>query len=67
MTDAGTEVGCPYCGEPCWIPVDAGGGTEQCFVSDCEVCCRPIHLRILLARDGAIHVSAVTEDDAPCP
>jgi hypothetical protein len=35
------ELTCPYCGEDVELAVDEGGGTEQSYVEDCPVCCRP--------------------------
>ncbi len=39
------EVSCPYCGARVEVIVDPGGGLEQEYVEDCEVCCRPWHVR----------------------
>jgi hypothetical protein len=36
---------CPYCGESNTILVDRSL-TEQSYVEDCSVCCRPISLHI---------------------
>lgn len=58
----GAEVDCPYCGESLWIPVDPTGGSSQRFVTDCEVCCRPIEIAAEVDRDGFIRVAATTED-----
>jgi len=62
--EPGVSVACPYCGEPTWVAVDPDGGSRQRFVSDCEVCCRPIHARVTLHPDGSILAHARTEDDA---
>ena len=35
------DAACPYCGEVVEVLVDAGGGEDQDYVEDCEVCCRP--------------------------
>jgi hypothetical protein len=32
---------CAYCGEWVETTVDAGGGSNQSYVEDCAVCCRP--------------------------
>jgi len=32
---------CPHCGEEVDTDPDAGGGTEQEYIEDCAVCCRP--------------------------
>lgn len=34
-------VSCPFCGESEELYVDPGGGSEQTYVEDCAVCCRP--------------------------
>ena len=60
--NAGHTVNCPYCGEPTWVAVDPDGGSEQRFVSDCEVCCRPIEFRVAIGSDGAATIEALTED-----
>lgn len=38
------EIGCPYCGETISIWVDPGGGEDQSYVEDCQVCCKPIEI-----------------------
>jgi hypothetical protein len=45
--ETGAEVICPYCGEPVTVILDPGGGSQQEYVEDCEVCCRPwqVHVR----------------------
>jgi len=40
------SVQCPFCFETINVLVDAVSGNEQSFVYDCEVCCRPIDLRV---------------------
>lgn len=39
------EVACPTCGEPTgvWLDVDEG---ELDIESDCQVCCRPLHVTV---------------------
>ena len=41
------EVVCPHCGETTTISIDAGSGTDQEYIEDCEVCCNPwlVHVR----------------------
>jgi hypothetical protein len=39
--ETSAEVVCPYCGETTTISVDPGGGSDQQYVEDCEVCCNP--------------------------
>ncbi len=44
-------VVCPYCGEEIEIDVESMN-TEQSYVEDCSVCCRPIQLSIQPGDDG---------------
>jgi hypothetical protein len=39
--DDTADVICPYCGEPVTVAIDAGGGSTQQYVEDCQVCCNP--------------------------
>jgi len=45
------EVQCPSCGE--WFPewVDATEGSRETVI-DCQICCRPIFLRLECGPDG---------------
>lgn len=57
------ETTCPFCGEPTEIDVevdleDASPGAHT-FVQDCDVCCRPISVRLRIGADG----SAQTDTD----
>jgi hypothetical protein len=53
-TDA--EVACPYCGETIVIPIDPGGGANQEYVEDCQVCCRPCRVRVVYDDAGTAEV-----------
>lgn len=46
--DGEARVICPWCGEEVEITLDPGGGQDQEYVEDCEVCCRPwlVHVRL---------------------
>ncbi len=46
------EISCPWCGEPFAATVDAAAG-DQVWTTDCEICCRPIRVRIRM-EDGEI-------------
>lgn len=59
-TDA--RVRCPYCGEINEIRLDPGSGSEQEYVEDCQVCCRPWHIVVHYQPDGTADVSAQAED-----
>lgn len=47
------ETICPFCGEGFTILVDCSV-TEQSYVEDCYVCCRPIQFAIQCSEDGEI-------------
>jgi hypothetical protein len=42
-------VVCPYCGEEGEISVEPDVG--DCFVQDCEVCCNPWTVRVVVEDD----------------
>ena len=44
---------CQSCGELIVVPVDLTGGSDQEYVEDCPVCCRPHRLRVRLDGDEA--------------
>lgn len=50
------EVTCPYCGESIAITLDAGGGTTQEYIEDCQVCCRPWHVHVRYDETGTAEV-----------
>lgn len=56
-------IQCPYCGESLQVLVDPSEvGTEM--IEDCQVCCRPIELRLEYAADGGVGRLVVGRDDA---
>ena len=58
MLESDQEFNCPYCGEVISLRVDSTGGRRQFFVTDCEVCCRPIDIEIEVESDGYIQLTA---------
>jgi transcription elongation factor Elf1 len=46
MLEEDYSFSCPYCGESLSVRVEAGGGKKQAFIQDCEVCCKPIQIRV---------------------
>jgi cysteine-rich CPXCG protein len=46
------EIVCPKCGEVFSVQIDTSE-TEQSFIEDCAVCCRPIQLSVC-CRPGEI-------------
>ncbi len=55
-------ISCPYCGEMITILVD-GSVEEQQYIEDCQVCCRPIDIRISVSADGSCQIEARDEND----
>ena len=53
---------CPYCSQEISIPVDYSAGRSQAFTYDCEVCCRPIAIKIQVGADGVTGFSAEREE-----
>ena len=54
--DGGAEVMCPYCAETVEVVLDPASGTEQSYVEDCEVCCRPWQVTVRYDETGAAEV-----------
>ena len=46
---------CPYCGEPITMLLDLSEDGAQDYIEDCEVCCRPIRVR-LATTDGLLEI-----------
>ncbi len=55
-------IDCPYCGESVEIVVEEHVG-EQSYVEDCQVCCRPINMKVLLVPGEEVEVEVQGEDD----
>jgi hypothetical protein len=53
---------CPYCGESIDIVIDDSIEHQQ-YVEDCQVCCRPIEIDVLIGPDGEITVGCRAEND----
>lgn len=56
VADLEAEVTCPYCGEASTISLDPGGGAEQDYVEDCQVCCQPWHVSVRYDDQGVASV-----------
>lgn len=54
------DVHCPACGEPLELAIDPSAGS-QAYVEDCEVCCRPMLVRVAIGADGALEVTVEAE------
>ncbi len=57
------DIHCPYCGEPIDILVDDSAG-DQRYIEDCQVCCRPITIHVMIDEDDQPRVTAAAENDA---
>lgn len=61
------HIQCPYCGESIEIALDTGTAEDpagsQRYIEDCQVCCRPIDVRIDIDADGDPVLSVSAEDD----
>ena len=52
---------CPHCAAEISITVDYTAGRRQSFTTDCEVCCRPITVRLEVGEGGVTSFSAERE------
>ncbi len=52
---------CGECGEEIVVPVDLSAGSQQEYVEDCRVCCRPNVIRVEIDPDGSARVTAELE------
>jgi len=60
--DATAHARCPYCGETIELVLDTGGGDEQTYIEDCEVCCRPIQVEVTRDARGSTRVRLSRSD-----
>ncbi len=47
------SIECPYCGEPLETRLDLSEGST-CYIEDCQVCCRPMQLRLTVDPHGRL-------------
>ena len=55
-------ISCPYCDESITVLVD-NSVSEQRYVEDCEVCCRPIVMDVSADVDGGVAIIARSENE----
>jgi hypothetical protein len=48
---------CPYCGEEISMVLDPSV-SDQSYIEDCEVCCRPIEIRYSIEDDALVEFAA---------
>ena len=53
---------CPYCGENIEVLIDCSL-SEQEYIEDCEVCCRPIHLSVSVRGEAEIQIVPKSENE----
>jgi hypothetical protein len=63
VADLSGTVSCPYCAEQVEITLDPGGGANQQYIEDCQVCCRPWLVSVSYDEDGTAHVFVDASDD----
>ena len=56
------SVGCPYCGENIDVLLDPNE-SNQSYIEDCQVCCRPIEFAIATDPDGDIAVGVASDSE----
>lgn len=59
---AETEIECPYCGERIVLLIDDSVASQD-YIEDCQVCCRPMNLRVTVDEEGVPQVEVHREDD----
>jgi len=56
-----TEIDCPYCGERIMLLIDCTVAFQD-YIEDCQVCCRPINLRVTVDEEGLPQVDLSRDD-----
>lgn len=56
------SVECPYCGENIDVLIDQSE-SQQNYIEDCQVCCRPIMFNVAIDPDGDANVSVRSENE----
>lgn len=56
------EVQCPYCGEVIEVVIDCSVSQQE-YIEDCEVCCRPINFNVTVDQEGEPFVVVSHEDE----
>jgi transcription elongation factor Elf1 len=57
------EFYCPYCNAANTLPIDVSGGNKQNLLTDCDVCCAPIAIRLRLQNGEIIHIDVRKENE----
>lgn len=57
-----SNIQCPYCGETIEILIDCSV-EKQTYIEDCQVCCRPIDVDVVIDETGMPIIEVSREDD----
>lgn len=52
---------CPVCNAPISVLVDGSAGSQS-YIEDCEICCRPLVIRVTVSGEGIESVQANSAD-----
>jgi len=55
------NISCPYCGEIISILIDTSVETQE-YIEDCQVCCRPIEIQLVVSADGNCQIDVRDEN-----
>jgi len=58
-----TEVDCPYCGERFATAIDLSAGSQS-YIEDCQICCQPIEMRLVVDASGALEAFEAARGDS---
>lgn len=56
------EIECPYCGERIVLLVDGSAGAQE-YIEDCQVCCRPMTVRVTIDDAGFPEIGVLRDDE----
>jgi transcription elongation factor Elf1 len=56
------DIYCPYCGESQTVLIDTSE-SEQAYIEDCQVCCRPIDFIVSVDNQGDVAVDVRNENE----
>lgn len=63
LSEKEVEADCPYCGETIGVLVDCSV-EEQDYIEDCQVCCRPMRVRVRVGDGEKPELTLSQEDEA---
>ncbi len=55
------NLDCPYCGESIQLIIDCSISDQE-YIEDCQVCCRPINIFVSI-EDGAAQIHVAHENE----